>query len=62
MDSIGPEYDLYIVRLFKGCKSGRLTKCTPRFDQKINIDPEQIVSDTVSTNIRRIIAEEMDIE
>ncbi len=52
------EQDVYVVELTKGCGSGRLIKLT----EPIDIDPQKIVTDTLSTAIRRVIQEELEIE
>ncbi len=52
------EQEVYVVYLTKGCGSGRLIKLT----EPIDIDSRKIVTDTLSTNIRDVIREELEIE
>ena len=52
------EKEVYLIELFKGCGSGRLIKLT----EPIDIDPKKIISETITTDIRSNIREELEIE
>lgn len=53
-----PQKEVYVVELFKGCKSGRLMKLT----EPIDLDPSQIMSQALSTNIRNVVRDCLGIE
>jgi hypothetical protein len=55
-----PPSDIYIVELFHGCNSGRVTLLN--HDADIQVGYLDVVKSSVHTDIRQVIKKEMDIE